>query len=207
MKNYCINDEYKSRSYEEFQKAIIMPVPGVINGKAEAQEEVYIRAKKILVENNLNSILDIGCGSGFKLLKHFGDYSTIGIDLKCHIDILKSRYPNKKWIVSDFSESLKLDSIDIVISADVIEHLFDPDEMINWIKKLSPKFIVISTPDKDTLIKEKTSKTGPPQNIWHVREWNRVEFSNYIGQFFEIIEQFNTSQCGYEYQTVICKIK
>jgi hypothetical protein len=141
-------------------------------------------------------------------LKYFGEYDTIGTDLEHTINILKNRYPDRKWFVSNFNSPLVVENIDLVISADVIEHLNNPDEMLNWIKQLSPKFIVLSTPDKYSLRKrEKTSQTGPPQNIWHMREWDRIEFANYIGQFFDILEHFNTRQSKYEYQTIVCKPK
>jgi SAM-dependent methyltransferase len=45
------------------------------------QDEVYLFAREIADKYDLRSILDIGCGSGFKLLKYLYNRTTIGVDV------------------------------------------------------------------------------------------------------------------------------
>jgi hypothetical protein len=98
---------------------------------------------------------------------------------------------------SDFRSSLDLPFFDILICADVIEHLVDPDELLNWIQNLNFNYLVISTPDRDKLKlyqwPAEQSQSGPPVNEGHIREWNFEEFEAYISQFFEIKKHFHNS--------------
>lgn len=199
MNKYHIKDDYICR-----KELIYLDVT---TGKDEAQNEVYSFSHNLVKKYNLQKIIDVGCGSGYKLMKYFSNYCTIGIDLKNTIEKVNANYLNKLWITTNFKELNTFFYPDIIISADVIEHLLDPDEMLIWIKNQKPKYIVLSTPDRDSLLSEPTSQTGPPQNIHHVREWSKNEFISYLSSYFIIEHWFNTLQCGYEYTTVLCSLK
>ena len=71
-------------------------------------------------------------------------------------------------------------------NSDVIEHVLDPDSLLDFIESCKPKFIVFSTPDRDLICGH--DHFGPPSNACHVREWNFLEFKQYISNRFEIIE-------------------
>ena len=56
------------------------------------QDDVYNYAKTLVNEYNLITIGDIGCGSGYKLIKYFGDktkYKTIGLEIEPTLSFLK----------------------------------------------------------------------------------------------------------------------
>lgn len=155
------------------------------NNKDEFQDGVYKRIEEFFIDKKLYSIIDIGCGSGFKLMKYFSDFQTTGMELPPALDYLKKTYPERVWIYSDFN-FMPDKQYDMVISIDVIEHLIDPDNLLKYIKKIGPKYVVISTPDRDKL--PYRSRLGPPINTAHIREWGQSEFINYLGQYIEIIE-------------------
>jgi 2-polyprenyl-3-methyl-5-hydroxy-6-metoxy-1,4-benzoquinol methylase len=76
----------------------------------------------------------------------------------------------------------------MIISADVVEHVFDPDLLLTVIKRLAhPKtLILLSTPERTRLRGENclVCKKGN-----HVREWAYDEFSAYLcSRGFKIIE-------------------
>src|SRR5262245_51901295 len=48
--------------------------------KDEWQREVYEAAADYARAQNFTSVADVGCGSAFKLLKHFAGFRTIGLD-------------------------------------------------------------------------------------------------------------------------------
>jgi hypothetical protein len=78
-------------------------------------------------------------------------------------------------------------SADLVICADVIEHIMDPDLFVKQLLNIRDvKYYIISTPDRDT-VRGKLDY-GPPANKHHIREWNLFEFRRYMEQFFEIKE-------------------
>jgi 2-polyprenyl-3-methyl-5-hydroxy-6-metoxy-1,4-benzoquinol methylase len=77
------------------------------------------------------SILDLGCGNGTltSQLAHAG-FQTVGADSSgSGIDLARSEFPNLAWCRQDVNEALDLGlrgRFDVVLAADVIEHLFLP---------------------------------------------------------------------------------
>lgn len=194
--NYCIRKDYIIRENNDFLDT---------SGRSdEYQKKVYLFALDVVNKYNIKNIADVGCGSGYKLMKYFNNYNIIGYDLEPTINILKNKYPNNEWIVSNFNNKPK--EVDMVICADVIEHVNDPDELITFIKKMKPKHLIISTPDRDLLtVKLNRSNIGPPANKHHIREWTFNEFSNYIGQYFNVTSHLNIEN---EYgQLIYCKME
>ena len=149
------------------------------------QLEVYKRAKDLVEKNDYHSIIDYGCGSGYKLIKYFKDYNTCGIDLSPTYEYLTKEYPNRKWLrLGDFDPSHL--SGDIVICSDVIEHVLNPDELINDIKQIkNVNYYIFSTPDRNLA---PTKCFGPPSNPTHIREWSFEEFNLYMSQHFNIVD-------------------
>ncbi len=168
------------------------------------QKEVYEEAKQFSINNNFKKIVDIGCGSAYKLMSYFSEYDTIGIDVAETYQFLENKYPNKKWLSTDNVDYSSLDA-DIVICADVIEHLLDPMELIQNIKKIKNfKYLFISTPERNIL--NGCYHYGPPKNYHHIREWSGWEFNNFISKHFEIISHkvSNYKQCT---QLIVCTKK
>jgi SAM-dependent methyltransferase len=175
MDRYCIKDGYRARLKNRFFDDTPL--------KDEWQNEVYAKARALVDERGYTSVLDIGTGSGFKLLKYFADKDTLGIDLPRTVAWLKRTYPNRNW--SDRFEPQI--GYDVVICADVIEHIPDPDQVLDLIAQCRPQIAVISTPDRALL---KRGLDGPPGNKAHVREWAFSEFAQYIGRRFRVLEHF-----------------
>jgi hypothetical protein len=179
MDRYCIKDGYKARLKNQFFDDTRL--------KDEWQKEVYEKARAIVDLYGLNSVLDIGTGSGYKLLKYFSDKQTLGMDLVRTVTWLKRTYPDRIW--TDKNEPHP--GFDIVICADVIEHVPEPDQLVDLIQNCNPRFSVISTPDRSLLTR---GQDGPPGNKAHVREWTFDEFAQYLGRRFKIIEHFISNE-------------
>ena len=171
--------------------------------KDEYQKQVYELARFYLDKHNCKDVLDIGCGSGFKLVHYFPDCNTIGIDISPTYEFLIEKYPHNVWLNATQKETYPAKT-DIIICADVIEHLVDPDELINTIKKIDFEILFISTPERNTM--RGWYDYGPPENICHVREWNTKEFRKYMSSHFEIISHQITSVEDAT-QLLICKKK
>jgi SAM-dependent methyltransferase len=168
----------------------------------EWQNEVYQFSREILDNQRLSKIVDVGCGSGFKLMKYFGELNPIGYDVPPTCEWLRKMYPGREWRELDFTAAVS-DTADLVICADVIEHVLDPNALLSYIKKFHPKLIVLSTPDRNLL--NAGTHNGPPHNPAHIREWSFFEFEAYISSHFNVIEHFisNAAQCT---QCILCRI-
>ena len=178
-----------------------------VNGSDEWQREVYEEALKLAQVLGLISVVDFGCGSGFKLLKYFGnrdEFSIIGIDLPQAVDRLYEAHPEYCWRKS----ALGLSRPDLLICSDVLEHIDDPDQVLELFKQIEPKWLVISTPDRKLMQKYPKwgVKMGPPANGCHVREWSFDEFRRYMDSHFYVSRHFhsNVGQCT---QCVIARLK
>jgi SAM-dependent methyltransferase len=156
----------------------------------EYQDEVYSYAKNRFLQENFASTLDIGCGSGFKLIKYFNNSKTTGLEIGATLEFLKGKYPDKSWMKSDFDRPPE--DHDLIICSDVIEHLKNPEDLLSFISKMNFKLLVISTPDRDKVQSYHFGRlfNGPPSNREHVREWNSAEFKKLIQDHFHIEEQF-----------------
>lgn len=166
----------------------------------EGQNEVYQYAKKIYDENSYSKVIDIGCGSGYKLMKYFSSADTTGIETEPCLSLLREKYPDRNWISSGEPEksfSKVVLSGDIIICADVIEHILDPDSLIDYINSFNFKKVVLSTPDRGILRTYngygESAWEGPPLNSAHVREWDFIEFESYLKSKFSKVEGYRSN--------------
>ena len=181
---YCIKNNYKINANPEHYIDL--------NETDYYQKEVYLYAKKIMEDNSLSDIVDVGCGSGYKLIHYLGHLNTTGIETEPCISFLKKTYPHRLWLNSGESEvSFKSYTIktDLVICSDVIEHIIDPNNLIEFLLTIDTKYFLISTPCRRMLVKYSNyNPLGPPRNKCHVREWAMDEFKEYMSKYFTILE-------------------
>ncbi len=160
----------------------------------EWQREVYQFAADLMSREGLRSVADVGCGSGFKLVNYLGQYDTTGYDVEQTVAFLRNKYPERTWRSVPFSER-GLPSPDLVVCSDVIEHVPDPDALLDFIVGLSPRYVVLSTPDRDCLYRPGSRHhVGPPTNPTHLREWSFPELHAYIDSKLEVLDHRITNR-------------
>lgn len=144
-----------------------------------AQRKVYNWAANMCKRNKTGtrSVIDLGTGTGFKLIRYFGKCDTLGIDVEYRMQNLRGRYPERKWAAYDVMNPVPVVA-DLVLCVDVIEHVQDPRRLLDSIMAGTWDHCVISTPERD-IVRGKKDK-GPPKNRWHVREWNEAEFAAFL---------------------------
>jgi SAM-dependent methyltransferase len=149
----------------------------------EYQFHVYEFAKKVFLNSNLSSVLDIGCGPAVKMKLFFSDVAKelAIIDQPLTEKVAKGNLPQANFYGANLEDSSFSmgKKFDLVICSDVIEHLVNPDSLLDIIKNhvKSEGMIVLSTPDRD-LRRGLGNKQSP--NKQHVREWNAAEFKKYL---------------------------
>jgi hypothetical protein len=179
-KRYCLPKNYVSRcEYHHYDDS---------ECEDEWQLEVYLHALGLMKTNDFSKVADFGCGSGYKLIRYLSDYHTVGYELPVNVEILQKKYPDHQWQVSNFAQVADI-SADVLICSDVIEHLINPDELLEYFNKQNFTYLVISTPERELCYANgSVYLKGPPRNLAHQREWNFVEFEQYISQYFDVID-------------------
>jgi len=175
-RNYFIKSEYicndNAQAYlDNEEDASIYQLP------------VYEKSKELIQKHGLQSVLDIGCGHGMKLREFIYPVcqNIVGIDLAHSIDYCQRFLDFGEWYVEDIENPTRLNAkFDLIICADVIEHLFNPDKLFEYIDSHSTNetLIVLSTPERD--LHHGKEHVGPPVNKSHIREWNGDELQKYF---------------------------
>jgi len=137
-------------SNKRFLKSYIEP------GRISFYNELIDVIKKSNVLENINSIIDIGCGTGHLLSgiqKQFPSIKLTGSDFSEQaLEIAKKTIPNAVFLPCDIyniPENL-LGNYDAVICTEVLEHLLYPEKALNNIKSLlkdGKGIIIISVPN------------------------------------------------------------
>lgn len=96
----------------------------------EKLTSVFVELVKKL--DGVNSICDLGCGNGHITgrLAALG-YKVIGVDASTSgIQLARRTYPGVEFIEALIDDELKLGHFDLVISSDVIEHMYRPSALL-----------------------------------------------------------------------------
>ena len=140
-------------------------------------------------------VLDAACGSGYgaPILIAGGACCYYGLDISAPtIKRATELYSNSQHIHFAVDNVCQLDTIkdrviDVVVSFETIEHVTDFEAMLGNIRRvLKPGgILIISTPNCAFSAPQNTLET-PPENEFHIREWNYAELLDLLSGHFEI---------------------
>jgi 2-polyprenyl-3-methyl-5-hydroxy-6-metoxy-1,4-benzoquinol methylase len=115
------------QAYTEFE----WHAEGAGNGESgEKLTRVFVELVKKL--DGVRSVCDLGCGNGHisGRLAALG-YDVTGVDASVSgIQIARRAYPGVEFVQSLIDRDLSLEKFDLVISSDVIEHLYRPSDLL-----------------------------------------------------------------------------
>lgn len=178
--NYALPDGYRINSCPMYFAANACEI--------ENQFAVYSVARQLFDCKRLSCVVDVGCGAGDKLVQLWPDSETVGIDWGANLKQSRMRYPTRQWLDFDL-EQPGLESVlpdwsgCLVICADVIEHLMQPEHLLNSLRQIVQQgaTCLLSTPERDLC--RGRHDLGPPANLCHVREWN-------LGELFTLVSAY-----------------
>lgn len=105
------------------------------------------------IPNKEMSVLDLGCGDGLllSLLKERGIIGK-GLDISDEA-VAKTRNRGFEASVFDFSDRLPFadKTFDVVVSLDVLEHLYNPENLLKEANRVSKRFVIIGVPNFNSL--------------------------------------------------------
>ena len=155
-----------------------------IKTASQFQYDVYSYARDLLAARpaGQRAFADIGCGYPFKTAHIVADIadSAMVVDQPTLQDIVARDFPALEFASMDLEQPAALDQkFDVVVCADVIEHLLSPDQCIENLKGLVKPdgYIVLSTPERAVLRGADCLSSPKPE---HVREWTKDEFAAYL---------------------------
>ena len=105
--------------------------------------EVPKEIKKIILNEKIKSIIDLGCGDGVlihAIKKEFPKIKITGIDISPRrIKSLKKKFPKDKFYVEDVCDTELKTKFDFVHSSQVIEHVSSDKKLVSEIFRLLKK--------------------------------------------------------------------
>jgi SAM-dependent methyltransferase len=97
---------------------------------------------------DVESILDVGCGSGENLhaLAETGRYKLAGVDVSREaLELAHARVPSARLSLLNIQERALRSRFDLVMSVQVIEHLADDLAALKHIGQMTRRYVFIST--------------------------------------------------------------
>lgn len=148
------------------------------------QHYVYALAAQLTAQRpeGKRSVADVGCGYPYKAATIVGPHAE-------HVAAFDQ--PTLKHIVAEDFPSIAFrpinlespppvsETYDVVICADVLEHLLAPDVCMAFLRSITKPTgaLILSTPERDILRGPDCLTSEKPE---HVREWNKAEFAAFV---------------------------
>jgi ubiquinone/menaquinone biosynthesis C-methylase UbiE len=140
-----------------------------------AEPKFGLRQKKYLsLAGKGNKIIELGCG-----LSHFLDRARnhfkecVGIDFSVKTIIeARDKYPKVEYLYGDATKTNLGDKeFDVSVAGEVIEHLENPQKLIDEMKRITKRRIIISTARMEY---------NDPEHLWEftkkdLKKWGKVE--------------------------------
>ncbi len=177
--------------------------------------------KRLLSKSNNKSILDVGCGNGvYTRLLYEQGYNIYGIDAsETGIEIANQSLPGRVFVQNVESNELpnQLQNLkfDTVISTEVVEHLYDPHQYIDFCKKALARSgqLIVSTPyhgypkNLALAIAGKLDTHYHPLRVGgHIKFWSKETLSSLLKEHnFEVTNFLGCGRFPYLWKSMMVK--
>jgi 2-polyprenyl-3-methyl-5-hydroxy-6-metoxy-1,4-benzoquinol methylase len=183
-RRHCIREDYRPNLVQatyDAEGADAYWTDARIERAALFQHDVYRLAARLAARDEL-TVLDVGCGPPVKLARMLPARTVVHlVDQPSTAPLAARLLPRARFTPADL-ETVALDlgrRFDLVVCADVVEHLVDPDPCLRFIRAhlAADGRLLISTPERALLHGADCRACVHPQ---HVREWTAPEFAAFL---------------------------
>lgn len=156
------------------------------------QAGVYRLARDLVQREALRSVLDAGCGLGYKLRRYVSPHvvTCVGLDLRAPVRFWPESEGGTTFREVDLeAPDLSMgQTFDLLMAVEVAEHLDDPDQLLTLMKAHAHErsMFLFSTPAREILRGPENLESPKAE---HVREWDRQEFRRYLESRGFVVEQ------------------
>jgi len=192
-----------------------------VAGETDAHSYLYPTLRAMLEKYKGKQILDVGCGNGALACRLISEgFDVFGIDASdSGIGIANGKYPGRFFVLDISSENLPeaLSAVrfDVVISTEVIEHLYAPRSYMRLIKYSlhSNGVLIISTPYhsyiKNILMAITNKLDAHFTVLWdggHIKFWSVKTLTALLNEFgFRVIKFKGSGRLPYLWKSMfIC---
>ena len=171
---YCLPTPYRRRPRPEY---FVDALDGMT-----CQPDVYEAAAAVARKIGARTIIDVGCGSGAKLVELHPEFQIVGVDFGENLAACRRRHPYGVWVEHDL-EAPELPPLPagtaagaVVVCADVIEHLVAPERLLTTLRDLlvDAAAVVISTPERELV----RGPGHPARRTTHATRWSGPSVSS-----------------------------
>ena len=182
---YCLPSDYICNPAVTFDAdEVSYWDPARADSSLAYQADFYAWALSLINKYEMTSMADFGCGTAAKLAwlhDQVPALQTCGLDQPNAIAMCQQQYQFGEWIGCDLDrpEFLPDRKFDLIVASDVIEHLQNPDMLLDSMRRFATEdsLIMLSTPERGRLRGRAVRTSGNP---YHVREWSESEFRDYL---------------------------
>jgi 2-polyprenyl-3-methyl-5-hydroxy-6-metoxy-1,4-benzoquinol methylase len=141
------------------------------------------------------SVLEIGVGEGFLsgfLSERYPHVEFSGVDINQRdLDLLATKFPRiKRYCTSIYDLGALPGGYDLVMCAEVLEHVDDPDRAIEQIVKLSPKRVILTVPHEPWFMLSNLAMgknvTRLGNDIEHINHFSVASFRKLLSRKLEL---------------------
>jgi ubiquinone/menaquinone biosynthesis C-methylase UbiE len=130
----------------------------IVYSKQFASKETTCTFDRLLFTNKVigkkGSILDIGCHTGlFSLPYAYKGRRVVGIDINqkaidfCNQKVKQFNIENTEYICSPYEEFKTDEKFDFVLVAEILEHVLEPEKLLDFAEKHCLKKVIVTTPN------------------------------------------------------------
>ncbi|WP_240664371.1 bifunctional 2-polyprenyl-6-hydroxyphenol methylase/3-demethylubiquinol 3-O-methyltransferase UbiG [Methanosarcina sp. MSH10X1] len=181
-----INPDLRSGNYKKYNSR--NPLMGMVISNFTENLKAAIAPL-----DNINKVIDIGCGEGF-IINCLDLPDVTGVDIsKNALKLARDRNRNCNLCAGSVYElSFKKDSFDLAIATEILEHLEKPDSALKEIRRVSRDYCLLSVPNEPyfrtmNFLRGKNLKRFG-NDIEHVQNWSSEEFVKLVGKYFKVLE-------------------
>jgi 2-polyprenyl-3-methyl-5-hydroxy-6-metoxy-1,4-benzoquinol methylase len=150
-----------------------------------------------LIPKEIKTLKEVGCGAGFstkELVDAFPHIKISGSDLDPEL-ITQARTLNPSInfdIESIYTLSSGDNSSDLVLCLEVLEHLENPKQALLELKRITSKYIIVSTPREPLWCIANTIRGKYWRSFGntpgHINHWSKKELTKFISSEFQVLE-------------------